>query len=160
MLAGAFCWRLMERRQAVIGKASIQRINTERAFVRRNYHIVKWASTFGIIVLAGMAMPALRGPFTAARFQMKETLGMACSMDSGAEAALRSMPKLQTRQSNPHLIEDENGKPFFMAGVCPQNIVHWITAGQMDLYFADRQKRDFNFAWVVINAFTRQETKL
>ena len=57
---------------------------------------------------------------------------------------------------NRHLIEDENGKPFFMAGVCPQSILHWCTPEQMDVYFADREKRHFNFAWVVINAFDSQ----
>jgi len=57
------------------------------------------------------------------------------------------------RSSNRHLLEDESGKPFFMAGVCPQNMVHWLTREQMDTYFADRQARLFNCAWVAINAF-------
>jgi Protein of unknown function (DUF4038)/Putative collagen-binding domain of a collagenase len=62
------------------------------------------------------------------------------------------MPKLRVRASNRHLIEDENGKPFFMAGVSPHTIIHWLTPAQMDTYFADLEKRHFNFAWVMVNA--------
>jgi len=72
---------------------------------------------------------------------------------AAGDAAVRSLPKLRIRASNRHLIEDENGKAFFMAGLCPQNMIHWLTREQMDSYFADRQARLFNCAWVVINAF-------
>ena len=78
---------------------------------------------------------------------------MAANFESASETPAHHLPKLRIRAGNRHLIEDENGKPFFMAGVCPQSILHWSTPEQMDAYFADRQKRHFNFAWVVINAF-------
>lgn len=79
--------------------------------------------------------------------------GFAPAAGNAGDAAVRSMPKLRVRASNRHLLEDENGKPFFVAGVCPQNMVHWLTREQMDTYFADRQARHFNCAWVAINAF-------
>jgi hypothetical protein len=79
--------------------------------------------------------------------------GLAAEIGSAGDGAARSMPKLRVRASNRHLLEDENGKPFFVAGVCPQNMVHWLTREQMDTYFADRQTRLFNCAWVAINAF-------
>jgi len=78
---------------------------------------------------------------------------MAAGVGNESEAAVPRFPKLRTRASNPHLIEDENGKPFFMAGLCPQNIMHWCTPEQMETYFADRQRRHFNFAWVMITGW-------
>ncbi|HVN77827.1 MAG TPA: DUF4038 domain-containing protein [Terriglobia bacterium] len=76
------------------------------------------------------------------------------SAGSTAEETVPRLPMLRIRTSNKHLIEDENGTPFFVAGVCPQNLIHTSTPEQMDTYFADRQKRHFNFAWVAINAFS------
>jgi hypothetical protein len=78
---------------------------------------------------------------------------MATDIGSADDSAVPAIPKLRILPGNRHLIEDENGNPFFMAGACPQSMVHWSTPEQMDAYFADRQKRHFNFAWVVINAF-------
>ncbi len=78
---------------------------------------------------------------------------MAAGAGSADDVALHRLPKLRTRNANRHLIEDENGRPFFVAGVCPQSIVHWSTPAQMDAYFADRHAKHFNFAWVMINAF-------
>jgi Protein of unknown function (DUF4038)/Putative collagen-binding domain of a collagenase len=108
---------------------------------------------FVTIALGWVVNPVLPRPSWLARDQTAEGLGMATDIGNADDAALPGLPKLRTRAANPHLIEDENGKPFFMAGVCPQSMVHWSTPEQMDAYFADRQKRHFNFAWVVINAF-------
>jgi Protein of unknown function (DUF4038)/Putative collagen-binding domain of a collagenase len=95
-------------------------------------------------ILKGLSTHPLRG---------SAAPGLAAGVGSPGSAAVRSMPKLRVRASNRHLLEDENGKPFFVAGVCPQNMVHWLTREQMDAYFADRRARLFNCAWVVINAF-------
>jgi hypothetical protein len=73
--------------------------------------------------------------------------------DNRASAPASRLPKLRTCAGNPHLVEDENGKPFFVAGFCPQNIIHWCTPAQMETYFADRQARHFNFAWVMITGW-------
>ena len=50
------------------------------------------------------------------------------------------------------------GAPFFIAGVCPQNLIHTSTPEQMDVYFASRKTLHFNFAWVAINAFSSSDT--
>jgi Protein of unknown function (DUF4038)/Putative collagen-binding domain of a collagenase len=86
--------------------------------------------------------------------------GTAAGGGSAGEEAVRSMPKLRVRAGNRHLLEDENGKPFFVAGVCPQNMVQSFTREQMDTYFADWQARLFNCAWVSINAFSPVSTDL
>jgi hypothetical protein len=83
---------------------------------------------------------------------------MAAGVSDPDVGAVRSLPKLRVRASNRHLLEDENGKPFFMAGVCPQSMVHWLTREQMDSYFADRKARLFNCAWVPINGFLTPST--
>jgi hypothetical protein len=79
---------------------------------------------------------------------------LAAPVGSANDGMAGLMPKLRVRASNRHLLEDENGKPFFVAGVCPQNMIGWLTQEQMDTYFADRKARLFNCAWVVINAFS------
>jgi hypothetical protein len=108
----------------------------------------------GIIVVGWVAAPGVRPARKFPRAQMREGLGMAAGIGSVSDAAaVPRLPKLRTRARNPHLLEDENGRPFFVAGVCPQNILHWCIPEQMDAYFADRQARHFNFAWVVINGF-------
>ena len=87
---------------------------------------------------------------------MGESLAASSAFAASTGAPVPGLPKLRICAGNRHLIEDENGKPFFMAGVCPQSILHWCTPEQMDVYFADREKRHFNFAWVLINAFDSQ----
>ena len=121
--------------------------------MRRNHYVIKLAVVLAIITLGWMAAPGLRAPLPWAPMEIGGRLGMAAGIGSPDDAAVRHFPKLRTRASNRHLLEDENGKAFFMAGVCPQNMVHWSTPDQMDAYFADRQARHFNFAWVVVNGF-------
>ena len=121
--------------------------------MKGNYYITKWVIIFAIIASGWMAASGLRAPSSLARMEMGEHLGMAAGIGSGGDAAVRRLPKLRIRAGNRHLIEDENGKPFFIAGVCPQSIIHWSTPDQMDAYFADRQAKHFNFAWVMVNAF-------
>ena len=121
--------------------------------MRRNHYVIKLAVALAIIALGWMAAPGLRAPLPWAPMEIGGRLGMAAGNGSAGDAAVRDLPKLRTRASNRHLLEDENGTPFFMAGVCPQNMVHWSTPDQMDAYFADRQARHFNFAWIVVNGF-------
>jgi len=106
-----------------------------------------------MIASGWVAAPGLRTSLLSAQTQIGERLGMTAGIGSAGEAAFRRLPMLRTRAGNRHLIEDQSGTPFFIAGVCPQNLIHWSTPDQMDAYFADRQKRHFNFAWVVINGF-------
>ena len=122
----------------------------------RRHDIVRWACCFAIIAGGGGLGSALRRPVKFAPAPVGECLATASAFAGTAGAPIPSLPKLRIRAGNRHLIEDENGKPFFMAGVCPQSILHWCTPEQMDVYFADRAKRHFNFAWVVINAFDSQ----
>ncbi len=126
--------------------------------MQRRVRLSGWTTPFLIIVaiiaLGWLAAPGLRTPRASELMKIGERSGTGVgSGGAGGAAAVPGLPRLRTRASNPHLIEDENGVPFFVAGVCPQNILHWSTPEQMDAYFADRQKRLFNFAWVVINAF-------
>ena len=132
--------------------------------MQRRVRLSGWTTPFLIIVaiiaLGWLAAPGLRTPRASELMKIGERSGTGVgSGGAGGAAAVPGLPRLRTRASNPHLIEDENGVPFFVAGVCPQNILHWSTPEQMDAYFADRQKRLFNFAWVVINAFDFPERK-
>ena len=122
----------------------------------RRHDIVCWACCFTIIAGGVGLASALRRPAKFAPAPVGECLAATSALAGNAGAPTPSLPKLRIRAGNRHLIEDENGKPFFMAGVCPQSILHWCTPEQMDVYFADREKRHFNFAWVVINAFDSQ----
>ena len=129
--------------------------------MQRQTRTRRWTSRFSIAVaiaaLGWLAAPGLRTPRASERSKIEERPGTGVgSGGAGGAAAVPGLPRLRTRARNPHLIEDENGKPFFIAGVCPQSILHWSTPEQMDVYFADREKRHFNFAWVVINAFDSQ----
>jgi len=118
--------------------------------VRRNNYVTECASVLTMIIAAWL-VTGLRTPLTSAR--AGERFEMTSGIVSPAQTATRRLPKLRTRVSNPHLIEDENRRPFFVAGVCPQNILHWSAPDQMDAYFADREARHFNFAWVVMNGW-------
>ena len=122
----------------------------------RKHNFIKWAIILIIFASGGEASSRLHTSLSLARTGSGEGHGMAANIASAGEMPARALPKLRIRAGNRHLIEDENGKPFFVAGVCPQSILHWSTPEQMDAYFADRQKRHFNFAWVVINAFDSQ----
>ena len=66
------------------------------------------------------------------------------------------MPKLRIRTVGPNahrLIEDKNGKPFFMAGICPQNLVQKISTANMNAYFKARHDQGFNAAWVMVSGW-------
>jgi hypothetical protein len=116
---------------------------TMTAYNRRNFCLQ--LASFSV---PGMVPEILKGLSTSS------PRSSAPGQSAGAgDGAVRSMPRLRVRPSNRHLLEDENGEPFFMAGVCPQNMVHWLTPKQMDTYFADRQARHFNCAEVMITAF-------
>lgn len=84
---------------------------------------------------------------------------MAAGMGNAPDATVHPLLKLRVSARNPHLIEDEHGTPFFIAGVCPQNLIHWSTPDKLEAYFADRERRHFNFAWVVINGFNMSPGK-
>ena len=118
----------------------------------KKHQVAKWTTVGLVSVLGWLVTFGSRRPAERPRIAMGSPFGMAASFANSGEAAA-SMPKLRIRASNRHLIEDENGKPFFMAGVCPQGMIHWSTPAQMDAYFADREKRHFNFAWVVVNVW-------
>ncbi len=127
--------------------------------MHRNYYITKWAVVLAIIASGWGVVPWSRTPLSLARMQTGERLGTPAGIGGASNAAVPRLPKLRTRVRNPHLIEDENGTPFFIAGVCPQNLLHWSNPDQMDTYFADRQARHFNFAWVAINGFDMPSEK-
>lgn len=66
------------------------------------------------------------------------------------------MPKLRIRTAGVnagHLIEDANGKPFFMVGLCPQNLIQKLRTADMNAYFKARHDQGFNIAWVVISGW-------
>ena len=65
-------------------------------------------------------------------------------------SSFAELPALRVRASNPRLIEDANGKPFFVAGTCPQNILRDCQRAQVDAFFANRQAKHFNLAQVNI----------
>jgi hypothetical protein len=120
--------------------------------MQRRPHVTGLLIISTTVALEWLAAPRLWRSSRLVPAQIAYGLGTDSGAESIKDPSLPTMPKLRIRPGNRHLIE-ENGKPFFMAGVCPQSIVHWCTTKQMDAYFADRQKRHFNFAWVVINAF-------
>jgi hypothetical protein len=70
---------------------------------------------------------------------------LSCGLAFASAAAL---PALRVRASNPRLIEDVNGTPFFMAGTCPQSMVTQCNSSQVDSFFANRQAKHFNCAQV------------
>jgi hypothetical protein len=119
--------------------------------MQRNYCNIRWAIAFAIIA-AGWGI-ALRLK-TSSVVGMPAEKGLDVSARSADYAAVPRMPKLRIGTRNRHLIEDENGTPFFITGVCPQNLIHTSTPEQMDIYFANRRTLHFNFAWVAINAFS------
>ena len=87
------------------------------------------------------------------------TMGVIPGRVSGAGA---DMPKLRVRTSGPNanrLIEDATGKPFFMAGCCPQSMVNAIPTNGMNAYFKARREQGFNMAWVYVSAFVHDQSK-
>jgi hypothetical protein len=66
--------------------------------------------------------------------------------------ACAALPLLRVRAANPRLIEDANGAPFFMAGDCPQNMMHALSYAEMDAFFANRQAKGCNIHWVCLTS--------
>ncbi len=127
--------------------------NREMPSVQRNCCVIKWAVVFAVLAMGWGADPRPRTGLLSARMQTVGRPGMGANIGRTGGTEIRRLPKLRIRERNRHLIEDENGKPFFIAGFSPQNIVHWCTPAQMDAYFADRQAKHFNFAWLVVNGY-------
>jgi hypothetical protein len=119
--------------------------------MHRSYFFVNCAVVCALVVLGWVGVSCLRTLVPLPEFE--EGVASATVAGHAGDAAVPSLPKLRVCARNRHLIEDENGKPFFIAGFCPQNILHWCTPDQMDVYFADRQRRHFNFAWVMITGW-------
>ena len=71
-------------------------------------------------------------------------------------ARAAELPKLRIRTTGVnagHIIEDANGKPFFMIGICPQNLIQTVRKADMNAYFKARHEQGFNTAWVVISGW-------
>ena len=124
--------------------------------MQKNYSVIKWVVALAIIASGWGITSRLKTPLSLAGMPAGEGLGV--SAGSVADTTALRMPKLRIRAGNRHLIEDENGTSFFIAGVCPQNLIHTSTPEQMDVYFANRKTLHFNFAWVAINAFSSSDT--
>jgi hypothetical protein len=119
--------------------------------MRRNSYVIRWVVAFAVVAWGwGITSRLKTTPWSLVGMSNGGRLGLS----AGADTAVLRMPKLRVRARNLHLLEDENGFPFFMAGVCPQNLIHTSTPDQMDVYFAHRQGEQFNFAWVAVNAFS------
>ena len=125
--------------------------------MHRNCFFINCAVVSALVVLGWVGASCLRTLAPLAEFE--EGVASAAVIGHAGDAAVRSLPKLRIGVRNRHLIEDETGKPFFVAGICPQNIVHWCTPDQMDTYFAERQARHFNFAWVIINGYNMSKPR-
>ena len=119
--------------------------------MHKNNLFINCAVMSALVVLGWVGASFLRTLVPLAEFE--EGVASAAVVGHAGDSPVPSLPKLRVCARNRHLVEDETGKPFFMAGVCPQNIIEMCTADQMDTYFADRQARHFNFAWVVINSY-------
>jgi hypothetical protein len=124
--------------------------------MQRNYSLIRWTAALTIIALGWGTASRLKNPLSLARMPTGERPTV--STGSVADRTVLRMPKLRIRTRNRHLIEDENGIAFFIAGVCPQNLIHTSTPDQMDVYFAHRQTEHFNFAWVAVNGFSSNDT--
>ncbi len=66
-------------------------------------------------------------------------------------SARTAMSRLRVRTAGPNayrLIEDAEGRPFFVAGWCIQNLVHTLPVERFDAYFQAMHGKGFNTAWV------------
>src|SRR5262245_28884294 len=82
--------------------------------MRRNQFVIRCAVMLAFVVL-GWGITRLKVSLLA----IPAEEGFGVSAGSGTGEAVRRMSKLRTRAKNRHLIEDENGRAFFIAGVCP-----------------------------------------
>src|SRR5262245_17417889 len=112
--------------------------------MQRNDSVIRWAVVLTVIASTWGITSWVKAPLSLGGMPSGGRLGV--SAGSVSATAARHMSKLRTRARNRHLIEDENGIAFFIAGVCPQNLIHTSTPDQMDVYFAHRQAEHFNFA--------------
>ena len=61
-------------------------------------------------------------------------------------ARAAELPKLRVRTAGVnagHLIEDAKGRPFFMVGICPQNLIQKVRTADMNAYFKARHEQGF-----------------
>jgi hypothetical protein len=91
-----------------------------------------------------------------AQMQALTLIGCMAILSLAFMASAAELPKLRIRRAGVnagHLIEDANGKPFFMAGICPQNLIQKLRTADMEAYFKARHEQGFNAAWVVISGW-------
>ncbi len=83
-------------------------------------------------------------------------IGCAAMLSLATMAQATELPKLRIRAAGVnahHLIEDANGKPFFMVGICPQNFIQKVSIANMNAYFKARHEQGFNMAWAMVSGW-------
>ena len=88
--------------------------------------------------------------------QALRLLGFVAMLTLAGMGHSAEMPKLRIRTvgvNAHHLIEDANGKAFFMEGICPQNLVQKVSIANMNKYFKARHEQGFNCAWAMISGW-------
>ncbi len=75
------------------------------------------------------------------------TTGIA-TVTTSATAADGSFPFPVAVSTNGRYLVDQDGAPFMIVGDSPQCLSAHLTTQDMDYFFANRQKRGFNTAWV------------
>lgn len=58
------------------------------------------------------------------------------------------LPRIVVSQRNPHLLETEDGKPFFMLGDTAWELLFRLTKPEVTEYFQARQTQKFNMIWL------------
>ncbi len=90
------------------------------------------------------------------RRQALGLIGLTAMLGLAGVAGAAEMPRLRIRTAGVnahHLIEDANGKAFFMVGICPQNFLQKVSTADMNAYFKVRHDQGFNVAWVMISGW-------
>jgi hypothetical protein len=60
------------------------------------------------------------------------------------------LPRLRVCPDDPHLIEDENGEPFFLLGDTAWEMLHRLGRPEIERYLADRADKGFNTICTVV----------
>jgi hypothetical protein len=58
-----------------------------------------------------------------------------------------SLPSIQVSKQNPHQLQTEDGKPFFMLGDTGWELLHKLTREEASLYLRTRAEQKFNMIW-------------
>lgn len=58
------------------------------------------------------------------------------------------LPKVSVSRVNPHVLQTEDGKPFFFVGDTAWELLHRLTKPEVTEYFKARQKQRFNMVWI------------